>query len=591
MRSTAFQSLRAGRRRRLLLSAFVLCCGLALLALLPVGPASWLIPSAWAHALPVRSEPGQGAILRKAPSQVHIWFDDVLVPANSHMSVLDPHGHEVDRRDSRVSRSNPREISVTLAKLPAGTYTVLWVAQSADDGHITEGSFVFSVTLPDGTVPPLPEGASSAGGGASPGTSFMLNGPIVLQALATWLALLGMTFWVGGLIWETWVLTPGASDDPDLALASWVASRRFHRLVPYALGTVLLADVALVLGQAAGLTGQWSSAFAPSSLQSILFGSHFGLFWWMREAVVLAALSLWWLSARRGWLPRRERRRETASVPDGGEAQSVPDWRRGVVQVVRGIPHLPAQLLLGWRRSTWIGRVEVLLGAALLVAFAFTGHATAVPSSEWGFSLSVDLLHLVGNAAWVGGLLYIGVVLVPELSKLGTRSRARVLARGLPAFSVLAVTSAVVLTATGPLNATVHMTSFQQFLTTPYGWTLAVKIECFLLMVAISAYHAFFLRPRLVQALAPSMPGAPALAQVETMHAGVSGKARATSGVSEMPSGQLGDQDDEHNVGQMRRLAERMESWLQREAALGGAVLLCVALLSVVFAGTLGPPV
>lgn len=260
-------------------------------------------------------------------------------------------------------------------------------------------------------------------------------------------------------------------------------------------------------------------------------------------------------------------------MPDGGEAQPVPDWWRGVVQIIRGIPHLPAQLLAGWRRSAWVRRVEVLLGAALLVAFAFSGRAAAVPPSALGFLLSVDMLHLVGNAAWVGGLLYIGLVLVPSLGKLGTRSRARVLA------------------ATGPLDATVHMTSFQQFLTTPYGWTLAVKIECFLLMVAISTYHAFFLRPRLAQALAPSMPGAPVLAQVETAHAGLSGKARATSGVSETPSGRLGEQDDERNVGQMRRLAERMEVWLQREAALGGAVLLCTALLSVVFAGTLGPPV
>ncbi len=260
----------------------------------------------------MRSEPAPGAILRKPPSEVHIWFDDALVPANSHMSVLDPQGHEVDRRDSHLSGSNPREMSVTLAKLPAGTYTVLWVAQSADDGHITEGSFVFSVTLPDGTVPPLPTGASSACGRTVPGTSVVPRGPILLQALATWLALLGMTFWLGGLIWETWVLTPGASDDPDLVRASWVASRRFRRLVPYALGTVLLADVAMVLGQAAALTGNWSSAFAPSSLQSILFGSHFGLFWWMRQAVVLAALGLRGLSARRGWSPWSDRRRSAA---------------------------------------------------------------------------------------------------------------------------------------------------------------------------------------------------------------------------------------------------------------------------------------
>jgi copper transport protein len=506
------------------------------------------------------------------------------VPANSHISVLDPKGNEVDSRVSRVSGSNPREMSVTLAKLPAGTYTVLWVAQSTDDGHITEGSFVFSVTLPDGTVPPLPAGASSAGGG----TSFMINGPILLQALATWLALLGLTFWVGGLIWETWVLTPGAQDDPDLARVSWAASRRFRRLVPYALGTVLLADVALLLGQAAAVTGNWSSAFAISSLQSILFGSRFGLFWWIRQCVVLAALALWGLSARRGWLPWSEMHQEAAR---GDEAPPVPNWWRGVIQVIRGIPHLPVQLLMGWRRSAWVERTQILLGAVLLVAFAFSGHAAAVLPSQLGFSISVDLLHLVGNVAWVGGLFYIGLVLVPELGKLNTRSRARVLARGLPAFSVLAITSAAILAATGQLVATVHMTSFQQFLTTFYGWTLAVKIECFLVMVAISTYHAFFLRPRLAQELAPSTPGAPGLAQVKMASASVSGKAIATSGVLEMPSPRPGDQDDERNVEQVQRLAERMETWLLREAALGGVVLLCTALLTVVFAGTLAPPI
>ncbi len=584
----------AGRRRRLLLFALVLGFGMVGLSLLPVGPAGGLIPSAQAHALPVRSEPAANAALRTPPTQVHIWFDDVLVPATSHISVQDPLGHEVDKRDSRLSRSNPREMSVTLAKLPAGTYTVLWVAQSADDGHITEGSFVFSVTLPDGTVPPLPTGASSAGGATSTATSVLLNGPILLQALATWLALLGMTFWLGGLIWETWVLTPGATDDPDLTRASWAASRRFRRLVPYALGTVLLADVALVLEQAAALTGHWSSAFASSSLQSVLLGSHFGLFWWMRQGVVLAALGLRGLSARHGWSSWRARSQEAASVPTGGnEMQPIPDWWQGVLSVVRDIPHLPAQLLLDWRRSSWVGRVEVLLGAALLVAFAFSGHAAAVPPSELGFSISVDLLHLVGNAAWVGGLLYIGLVLIPALRKLSTSSRARVLAQGLPAFSLLATTSAVVLAATGPLNATVHMTSWQQFLTTPYGWVLSVKIECFLLMVAISAYHAFYLRPRLVRALTSSMVVAvsvPGQALAQVAHASASRKARTTPGASEAPSGIPGSQGDESHSERIRRIAQRLEGWLQREVVLGVAVLLCTTLLDVVFAGTLVPP-
>jgi copper transport protein len=590
MRSTDHLRPCAGRRRRLLLSALVLGFGMVGLSLLPVGPASRLIPSAWAHALPVRSDPAANTALRTPPAQVHIWFDDALVPATSHLSVQDALGHEVDKRDSHLSRSNPREMSVTLAKLPAGTYTVLWVAQSADDGHITEGSFIFSVTLPDGTIPPLPTG-TSPGGGAHTSNNALLDGPTIVQTLATWLALLGMTFWLGGLIWETWVLTPGTSRDPALARASTLAARRFRRLVPYALGGVLVADVVMVLGQGADLSGSWSGAFAPSTLQATLFGSHFGLFWWMRQAVVLAALGLGSVVTRRGWSrwhvgPQAAR---DTSTSDSG-AETIPDWWHGVVNTLRRMPRLPAELLAGWRRRSWAGRVELMLGAALLVAFALSGHAAAVPGSELGFSVSVDMLHLVGNAAWVGGLLYIGIVIVPVLRRLSARQHALVLARGLPAYSVLAATSAIMLAATGPLNATVHMTSWQQFLTTPYGWVLAVKIECFLLMVVISAYHAFYLRPRLVQSLAQREGraiSAPGQTLVEVAHGSDGRMVKATPVTDDGVSGG----SSERLSGRAAMLVERLEGWLQREAMLGCAVLLCVALLTVAFAGTLVPPI
>ncbi len=113
-------------------------------------------------------------------------------------------------------------------------------------------------------------------------------------------------------------------------------------------------------------------------------------------------------------------------------------------------------------------------------------------------------------------------------------------------------------------------------------------------MVAISAYHAFYLRPRLVRALAPSTVvavGVPGQALVQVAHASASGKACATTDAFETLSGLPGSQGDECNSERIQRLAERMEGWLQREAALGVVVLLCVALLSVVFAGTLAPPI
>ena len=86
------------------LFAFVLAMAMSLLALLPVGPASRLIPAAWAHALPVRSEPAANAALRTPPAQVHIWFDDALVSGTSHIIVQDSEGHHA--ADSRRVRRN-----------------------------------------------------------------------------------------------------------------------------------------------------------------------------------------------------------------------------------------------------------------------------------------------------------------------------------------------------------------------------------------------------------------------------------------------------------------------------------------------------
>jgi copper transport protein len=571
-------------QRRLLLTLLV-GLSMALFLFVPVGPASRLIPAASAHALPVRSDPPANAILRTPPSRVRIWFDDTLVPATSHLTVVNVQGQQVDRRDSTVNSADPHELSVNLPPLSPGTYTVVWVVQSTDDGHVTEGSFVFSVAQANGTVPPPPSG-HAPGSSSTVSSATTLTGPDILLTLATWLALLSLTCWLGGLIWETWILSPGAPGDPDLAGAAVAAARRFRRVAPFLLGGLLLADIAFVISQAAALAGDWAGAFAPSLWQAMLFGSRFGLFWGMRQVGALAALGLTLASSRRGWpLWRPPKTQAPGKLPmelaaSSASQQAIPTWRSAVLEMLRGVPHVPRQLVAGWRRRSWLGRGELALGAMLLVAYALSGHAASVPSAELGYSLAVDLLHLVGNAAWVGGLLYIGFVLLPALYRLDERQHARVFALGLPQFSAVAIISAVMLAITGPLNASIHLTSLPQVVTTLYGRVLVVKSEFFLLMVAMSVYHAFSLRPRLTRAL--------------TQPQGVTAKTpdyTLVKAASPRPAGPdmlEAAREDEGISEQAWRLAERMETWLRREAMLGAAVLLCVALLGT-FAGTLVP--
>jgi copper transport protein len=587
---TSRDTSRVQYRRWKLLFALLLGLSVAVFLFLPIGLLSGFISEAYAHALPVRSDPSANAILRVPPTHVSIWFDDALVAATSHIAVENAQGQEVDRRDSTVSSADPHEMTVKLPSLPAGTYTVVWVAQSTDDGHVTEGSFVFSIARSNGTVPPTSAG-HPPGGNISASTNTSLDGPSILQTLATWLALLCLTFWVGGLIWETWILSPDAAKDSDLAAAAIVASQRFRRLTPYLLGGLLIADIALIVSESAALAGNWAGAFAPSLWQAMLFDNRFGLFWWMRQGIALLALVLtlgvtWrnrllWrcLSVLKAQSNFHTETSHTSS-PDQ-HLQTIPPWWSAVLEMVRGLPGLPSRLVGGWRRRSWIERAELVLAAALLVVFALSGHAAAVPSSELAYSLAVDLLHLLGNAAWVGGLLYIGFVLLPALYRLNERQHARVLALGLPQFSALALISVIVLAISGPLNASIHLTSLQQVVTTLYGRILVVKSEFFLLMVAMSIYHAFSLRPRLTLALTPSKQSATEIRTSTLVKA-----ALTHSTGSADPLGEV--QVDEGISEQAWHLAERMETWLRREAMLGVAVLLCVALLST-FAGTLVP--
>jgi methionine-rich copper-binding protein CopC/uncharacterized membrane protein len=580
-----------GVHRGILAVALVAGVVLALLTYLPVGPLQQTSEIALAHALPVRSYPAAKAVLQTSPTHVTIWFDEAVIPATSHIIVNNAQGQEVDKRDSTVNAKDHRELSVTLpSSLPGGAYTVLWVAQSADDGHVTQGSFTFRVIGSNGPIVLLPSGHGSAGKGGN-----LLSVPTIVQALATWLALLFTTFWLGGLIWETWILTPGEPGDPALEAATSVASHRFRQLVPVALSTVLMANIGLVIALVVEYAGSWSDLVQISIWRTILFGSSFGVFWWMREVVVLAALILGYLTTKYSWSARKLRFLSSQDAQDkqhftDADATAmivIPDWWHAVLAVLRGIPHLPGQIAMGWHKSSWPGRIELLLGLALLLAFALSGHAAAVPASELAYSLTVDMLHLVCEAAWVGGLLYISFVFIPALARLDERQHVRVLALGLPRFSALAIVCALLLASTGSLNTSIHLSSIQQFVTTLYGRVLAAKIEFFLIMVAISFYHAFLLRPRLVRALHYQQTATAIPEQVPVQVSQARMVSNNESRVHSSPSeGENHKQDDRRISERARILAIRMETWLHREALLGVAVLVCVALLSI-FAGTL----
>jgi methionine-rich copper-binding protein CopC len=100
-------------------------------------------PSAFPHALVVRSNPSANATVQTVPREVAIFFSERIQATRGSIVVEDTNGLRVDDDDSRVD-ANGRVVRVTLKALSAGTYKVTWRVQSVDT-HKSEGTFIFRV--------------------------------------------------------------------------------------------------------------------------------------------------------------------------------------------------------------------------------------------------------------------------------------------------------------------------------------------------------------------------------------------------------------------------------------------------------------
>ena len=512
------------------------CCVFVVVALgaflSPIAPAS-------AHALPTSYSPKPNEALATPPSMVQIHFSEQLNGDISKIVVVNPSNQEVDDHDSQVS-ADGLTMTVTLPLLAAGTYIVAWRSHSADDGHIAAASYIFHVERADGTVPPitgpLPSGNIIGGAGAA-GTT--LDGPTLLQTVAHWLALAALTLLLGIIFWWSFVMPrqPKISDALTAAITT-----RCRQMADIALEAILGATLVEVALQAMILNGNAQGLFSWSLISSILFHSRQGTFLLLRMALSIVGLACLWTPQLRAALR-------------------------------------PANLRL----------VLPVFGALFALAFVYSGHGGAAPQ-WWG--PPNDLLHLLAESVWVGGLLTLAVVVMPALLQQTVADRTAYLAKSIPAFSVPALFAVGFISISGPLNADTRMTSLSQMWTTAYGVVLSIKIVIFLAMVGISYVHTFRLRPQLATAMGhvPSGPvgtGARAWLQQHVL-ALLTPTTTTTDGT--MAVGQATTQNIAlPHAKAAAQFTRQIPYFFRIEAVLGLGVLFCAALLSPL-AGTLNPP-
>ena len=388
-------------------------------------------PPAAAHADFISSSPAPFAVLGAAPASVRVTVSEAVEPGTPTLTVINRNGTRVDVGPAVLSPTDPTSFSVDLEPgIGPDVYTVTWSVVSADDGHLTAGSFYFMVAYPDGALP-----------GAFPVTGTITQTQAVppLDVVLEGIGFIAFSVAFGGLLLTALLWLPAGWDLGDEALAGPQDGLR-ALLQMSSLAALIFAGVAcarLAENLAAYPPGGWGAAFGSTFVLSLLGQLLLG--------IGLAAL-----------LARIRKR------PSPADAFHETPWE-----------FLPA---------IFFGFLLILLEAAI-------SHSASA-AGWWPLAPIADAVHLCGAALWIGGLA--AVLRTRRWLREPTPPEfARAVLAGFSRFALLGVFLVV---SAGVILAYVLVGSVNGLVGTTYGWVILAKGALLVPMVVLGAWNRATLR-------------------------------------------------------------------------------------------------
>ena len=109
-------------------------------------------------------------------------------------------------------------------------------------------------------------------------------------------------------------------------------------------------------------------------------------------------------------------------------------------------------------------------------------------------------VHLVAAAIWVGGSIFIGIVLSPLLRTItdSVEERMQIMIRVGRRFNMIAVPALIILMGTGLYNSYALLSRPDLLVATSYGTFLAIKVTLVVLLVITYAVHVRIIRKDVV---------------------------------------------------------------------------------------------
>lgn len=505
-----------------------------------------------ARAFVIGSDPVDGATIAAAPKKVRIFFNEDISPASyAQVLVFDTsNGRVVNATRSYVSPANARELDTPLAnpsQLPKGIYEVKWLAVASNDGQVTTGLIGFNIGHGLGLQ------GTTILGPTSSNNSVQLDFIGGLSIAWEWLVLAALTFWVGILLVEGLLL----SNDAETRTTGMLARVR-KQSIPLqwlCLSAFLVGEVVILLLRSIAFsnTAGGNGGIDFSSLGQVLFETSYGTLWIVRAVLIIIALVLLrWSYRTTGPLAKPMRLLQSSGerVGSGGTGFSKLRSRVAQEQNTTGEhPAKPAPETPTVANAPGYTMIGLLLAGMLLLTFALTSDPAQLAQPHIS-AIVLDWLYLASRSIWLGSLAYLGYVLLPLLPNIEQDRKASLLTAMLRRFHPLLLGTVGVLLVSGLYLSEGSIFDPRQFVSDPYGASLLITLVLVGLMLLLSAFIIFILRPKLARqaALLPVID-------------------------AELPTRRTRQSALEHTVRDIKQAAMAL-SWL------GAGVLLCAAFMT-----------
>ncbi len=148
-----------------------------------------------------------------------------------------------------------------------------------------------------------------------------------------------------------------------------------------------------------------------------------------------------------------------------------------------------------------VAGVQAAFGAVLVASFVGVGHAAGGEGSFGAWRSTIDVVHLISSAIWIGALVPLAIM-VSRIAH-GVSGEAAHAHFALVKFSGIGTAVVLFLVHTGLANAWMMVggAPIIDLFTTVYGLALIAKIVLFIAMLMLAAANRFWLTPRLAGAL------------------------------------------------------------------------------------------